>query len=124
MKLITLLILITNISFARQYIQCAHSNSYDRMVINLDGDASTLFLTTGVHDPNELRVLKDLFLVSSGDDFYHYETRDGLVKEEIIIKSEYIDRALGYFVVDFKMTKLDDNYSQTYEVGCFSSLHD
>lgn len=109
---------------ARQYIQCAHAHSYDRMVINLDGDQSTLFLTTGVHDPNELRILKDLFLVEAGDDFHVYATNEGPVKEEIIIEKQYIDQALGYFTIDFKMTKLDDNYSQSFSLGCFSSLHD
>jgi hypothetical protein len=123
MKISLILLTLSTLAFGRQYIQCAHSNSWDRMVINLDGEASTLFLTTGVHDPNELRVLKDLYLQSEGDDFTVYETRDGAVKEEVEIENQYLNRALGYFPVTFTMTKVDTGYSQTFELGCFSSIH-
>jgi hypothetical protein len=123
MKIITLLLILSSLAYGRQYIQCATQNTWDRMVINLDGEKSTLFLTTGVHDPNELRILKDLYLQSTGDDFTVYETRDGLVKEEIEIENQYLGRALGYFPVIMTMTKLESGYSQTLELGCFSSIH-
>ena len=123
MKILILLITLSTLAFGRQYIQCAHSNTWDRTVINLDGDQSTLFLTTGVHDPNELRILKDLYLQSKGDDFTVFETRDGLIKEEVEIENQYLDRALDYFPVTFSMTKVDSGYSQTFELGCFSSIH-
>jgi len=122
-KLIIALFTLSTIASARQYIQCAHPNSWDRAVINLNGDQSTYFMTTGVHDPDEIRVLKTLELSVLGDDFNVYTTSTGPVREEITIATEYIDRALGYFPVSLKLIKLDSGYSQTIQMGCFSSIH-
>lgn len=123
MKLLVITLAFFTFSHARQYIQCAHPQTWDRMVINLDGEESSLFLTNGVHLPDEMRVLKDLYQQSVGDDFHVYETRLGPVKDEVIIETQYIDRALSYFPVQFKMTHIERNYSQSFELSCFSSIY-
>ena len=60
----------------------------------------------------------------SGQDFHVFETRDGIIKEEIFSANEFLDRALGYFQIDLRLTNTQRNYSKTYQLGCFSSLHD
>lgn len=124
MKIFLIALSLFTFTHARQYIQCAHPHTWDRMVINLDGEQSKLFLTTGVHQPDEMRVVKKLSLQTSGEDFSIFVTNEGPVIDEVMIQNEYLNRALRYFTIDFKMTQRGSNYSQSFELGCFSSLHD
>lgn len=121
--LIVLLFVILNTSaFARQYIQCAHENSWDRMVINLDGDQSTLFMTSGVHLPDAVNVLKVLNFIDADQNNHYYETT-GDVYEEIIISNDFINKALSNFEVIIKIIDTKSNYQREAKVSCFSSIY-
>lgn len=121
LKLFAIFVLILNVAHARQYIQCAHPNSWDRAVINLDGDRSTLFMTNGVHLPDEIRVLKKLYFVDVVDDVHVFETK-GDVTEKIYLPTENFGRASSFFYVELELTK--GSYSQTVEMSCFSIIYE
>jgi hypothetical protein len=125
MKILALLTVITFSlpAFSRIYIQCADSNSWDRAVINLNGDQSTLFMTNGVHLPDEIRVLKDLSLVSESTQELVYETTDGNIKDVVFIPVEDMQSSPNYFMVDLQHTRISSGYSQTRSMSCFSSTH-
>ena len=110
-------------AMARVYIQCADSNSWNRAVINLNGDESTLFMTNGVHLPNELRVLKDLSLVAESADELVYETNDGNIKDVVFIPVRDMQSSPNYFQVDLQHTRISSGYSQIRVMSCFSSTH-
>jgi len=122
MKALLITLLLTTAANARQYIQCADSYSWDRTVINLDGEDSTLFMTTGLHDPDELRILKDLEFVAQGESFVTYKTA-GLIEETVVIPNEFVGIASNYFQVEIKQRNTQSNYEVTKSLGCFSSIH-
>lgn len=119
--LITLL--CSQLSFARQYIQCADHHSWDRAVINLDGERSTLFMTNGVHLPDEVRVLKKLNLVEQNEFSVTYATNEGSIIDRVYIPLLVLNRASQSFEVDMEHINTQNNYSQTRQMGCFSSIY-
>lgn len=124
-KLLLIIALISNITFARQYIQCARFSSFDGMVINLNDVQSTLFMTNGVHLPpgDELRVLKNLFFDYEENGFHYYSTDTDDIKDTVKIPSDVIGTYSSSFKVELILTRLDDNYHQTSEFSCFSAIY-
>ena len=55
-------LIITNVFGAHQYIQCSSTNmdTTDMAVISLSETKNTLFLSSGVGNPEEIRVLKEI----------------------------------------------------------------
>ena len=123
MKLLLAALLLSMSVHARQYIQCSDANSWDRMVVNLDAENSTLFMTTGVHDPDALNILKDLKLAASNESFHIYETQ-GEIIESIEIPNEFIDVYANYFLVQMTLTNSSTGSSRTRQMSCFSALYD
>lgn len=113
---------------ARQYIQCASLdiNSWDRMVINLNDSESTLFMTNGVHLPDEdqLRILKPIHFVESNDQVTVYQARDQYTQETLRIPTEWVNRASTFFYVDVELLSLVDGRKESFKVSCFSSIYD
>lgn len=126
LALIFALLTFSSMSFARQYIQCASldANSWDRMVINLNGDKSTLFMTNGVHLPDEIRVLKELVYAETNETSTIYKTQDSPIIETITIPNEFINVYSSYFLVNVNMERVSDGYSQNFDVSCYSALYD
>jgi hypothetical protein len=123
---ILILLLVSTLSmpaFSRVYIQCADSNSWDRAVINLNQDQSTLFMTNGVHLPDEIRVLKDLNLIFESQTQLIYETSEGNIKDKVFIPLEQMQANPNYFTVKIEHTKTNSGYTQSRIMGCFSSVH-
>lgn len=108
---------------ARQYIQCSNPNTWERFVINLDGDESTFFATNGVHLPDEQRILKDLFFERSDNDFTYFVTSSSATKETIIISNDYLNRALSYFVLDLVIRFNTSHEEKIFTLNCFSSIY-
>ena len=126
MKIALIALLVTLSAQARQYMQCApfNSTSTNRMVINLDGADSTLFMTSGLltdwdMEP-EIRVLKDLNFDSSDESFHTYST-EGEVVESVKIPSEVIGEYSNFFLVE--VTHTSETQSRSVEMSCFSSLY-
>ena len=124
-KLLLIALLVSNVVWSRQYIQCSRHDSFDGMVINLNDVQSTLFMTNGVHLPpgDELRVLKDLFFSHEESGYHYYETEGDNVVETVQIPSEIIGEYSRSFNVDLTMTRLDSGYQQTSQFSCFSAIY-
>lgn len=120
------LLTFSSLSFARQYIQCSslNPNSWDRMVINLNGENSTLFMTNGVHQPDEIRVLKQLFYIETNETSTIYKTQDTHVIETVTIPNEFINVYSNYFLVNINMERVSDGISRNFDVSCYSALYD
>lgn len=121
--LLVALMAISVPAFSRQYIQCGDSDSWDRAVVNLNGDESTLFMTTGVHDPDELRILKDLNFDSETATEVIYRTNDGPVVEYVSIPLEAIGVYSNYLVVTISHTNTSSGYTQSRQMSCFSAIY-
>jgi hypothetical protein len=93
------------------------------MVINLNGDESTLFMTTGVHDPDALNILKPLKLVDMTSTHHVFET-EGEIKEQIALLNEDFGRASQYFSVLMTLINTNSGESKSREMGCFSSIYE
>ncbi len=113
---------------ARQYIQCAYADTFDRMVVNLDGERSTLFLTDGVHNPDEIRILKKLQEVQGTATHAVFQTLPlnsaDDVQETVTIAREFVGVANPDFDLELTMTQRSTGRSQTFEFNCFSALYE
>lgn len=118
MKILTLVLFVSLTAQARQYIQCSSSNiySFDGLVINLNEDQSTLFMTNGVHLPDEDRVdlLMNLNLSSQNQNNYLFKVEDDSILE---IPASVI----GQYSNSFSVYLIQDSYSQQYY--CFSAIY-
>ena len=115
---------VLNLAQARQYIQCADRDSWDRAVINLDGENSTLFMTNGVHLPpgDEIRELKRLLFVGKDKSYARFETRSGSVSDQVMIPLEALGVASNSFQVILGHKNLQNGYERERVLGCFSSV--
>jgi hypothetical protein len=117
---------LSTASFAHQYIQCASLdvNSWDRAVINLDGPKSTLFMTTGVHDPNELRILKPISLLSVVGDKTIYQAKDQYSVETITLPTAIIGQYSSDFLVTIDFDAVSGNVQMSQEMSCYSAIYE
>ena len=125
--MITLLVLLSSqAAFSRQYIQCGEADSWNRMVVNLNNTQSTLFMTNGVHLPDEDRIsqLRDLSPVSSDEFSTIYQAEDENTIERVIIPSEFIGVYANSFYTVLEITKKSNGYTATIEYSCFSALYE
>lgn len=127
MKLSILLILlvISAPAMARQYIQCGVTNSWDGAVINLDGDNSTLFMTNGVHLPDEDRIdlLKDLYFDSKNETHTVYVTDQGKIKDVVKVPNNVIGKYSSSFEVIMGHVNTENGYSRERVMYCFSAIY-
>lgn len=125
---ILLALTFSGLSYGRQYIQCGSldANSWDRMVINLNGEESTLFMTNGVHLPpnEEIRVLKKLVYVETTETSTIYTATDANVIETVTIPNEFINVYSNFFLVNINMERISDGYARNFDVSCYSALYD
>lgn len=110
-----LLLLVALNAEARTYIQCA-GTADDRTVINLDGENSTLFMTTGLADPDEIRVLKELIFLQESDAGVEYVTADETL--HVLVPKHAVDRIVNGFEVILTFLDADQEYAQS----CFSNV--
>ncbi|MGB0452823.1 MAG: hypothetical protein ACPGJV_03840 [Bacteriovoracaceae bacterium] len=124
--LFAIVTLLSQIAQARQYIQCADKNSWDRSVVNLDGQASTLFMTNGVHLPDNERVevLKDLFYKETTQTHEIYITAGHRVIETVKVPLSVIGKSTSNFPVEMGHFDTKYNYSRTRVLYCFSSIYE
>jgi hypothetical protein len=128
-KLFVLFIFFSAPLMARQYIQCHERANNQRVVINLDGENSTFFITAGVHVPPTRDDIKRLFFVEDSkiSRIYRteqYEGREGLGKGafQIEISFEYIDKTLQYFEIPSYLYLNDKDILYINNLACFSSV--
>lgn len=118
-------LLLSSSVFARQYIQCGDRNSWDGAVINLDEDNSTLFMTNGVHLPDEDRVemLKDLFFDSKDQTHSTFITNQGKIKDYVKVPNNKLGKYSSSFEVIMGHLNTENNYSYERVMYCFSAIY-
>lgn len=116
------LCLVISTAHARQYIQCSSADSTDMAVINLDGEDSSLFLTSGVHTPDHMRIIKKLNFVEENATHTIYATDEGEVREVVTIANEYVGRAYNLF--ELKLTLMNQSRKADILMKCFSAIYE
>ncbi len=117
--LILATLLISNSAFARQYIQCGIlGDTSDVAVVNLTTEnGGTLFLSSGMENPEHERVLVKIKLdkVENGKHFYKVNDEKG--EGYAIVPSEVVGKASKYFEVVLSFAGLSFDYA------CFSAIY-
>lgn len=126
--LLLITLLFSSLSWAntqRQYIQCADFNSFDRYVINLDGENSTFFYTNGVHlpDSDQIRFLHDLNFVESNNETFLYSVELPSSNLQILVPASEINGVSQAFEVKLNFINDSNTIFKQIIVSCFSSLH-
>lgn len=112
---LSLLLLVALNAEARTYIQCA-GQATDRVVVNIDDSASTFFMTSGIGDPDEIRVLKKIHFHAETEKTFEYITED----EEMMVSvpKHVVGNILNGFQV--VLTYLESEYD--YSMSCYSNV--
>jgi len=118
--ILSLALSISSSVFARQYIQCSalDNSSSDVMVVNLtDLKKGTLFLSSGMQNPEDERILVEIELDSTDKSFYTYKVTTESIEGQVVIPSEVIGKLSNDFVINLTFL----GYRLDY--GCFSRIY-
>lgn len=118
--LILLSLFFTSSVYARQYMQCSGSE-WNNYVINLDGDNSTFFHTTGVHLPGEERTLLPLRLAEQNKTHHKFVAPNAESKFVLLIKNDDIGVDRNRVIVQVQQAStgvIPDNV-----LRCFSVIY-
>ena len=112
-------------SHARQYVQCSYQTTFDSLVLNLNDNQPTLYLTNGVHLPDEDRIsiLKNVELVSEDANTLIYESNDDSTRERIYFPKQQLGRASQYFTVELELENFENREFSRRSFSCFSSIY-
>jgi len=119
-NLIVLLALTLSTSaFARQYIQCSVlGDSTDVAVVNLQTEkGGTLFLSSGMQNPEDERILVniELDMIEGNNHVYKVVNENG--EGQVKVPSEVIGKSSNNLVIDLIFSGLNFQYS------CFSRIY-
>ena len=125
-KIIGMILLSLSISaHARTYIQC-NSHEYDdiRMVLSIKGFQGTMFITNGVHLPDERRQVRKIWQTRTTNEFKIYESRENQGKNfELHIPKNAIETYNNNFdVFAFPVSKKANNERLMF--SCFNNIFD
>ena len=111
-------------TFGRTYIQCRSlTTNDDLMVVNLNNNQSTLFLTNGVHRPDEFRMVKNIFLTKQGETHSIYTSEViNKTKEILEIPHNAIENYNNNFQITLNIEKVDGSISRVMEFSCFNNI--
>ena len=105
--------------FARQYIQCAvMGESTDVAVVNLQTeDGGTLFLSSGMQNPEDERILVNIkfHMIEGANHIYNVINENG--EGSIAIPSSAIGKSRNDLMIDLVFSGLKFQYS------CFSRIY-
>lgn len=125
--LVAALFCLTGVAHAHQYIQCASATdleSTNRTVINLAGKKSTLFMTTGLQDPEEQRILKSIKYIGTNGKNTIYQAQDDFSIETIAIPTALIGKSSNNFFLGLELRRVDGSIVIAEELQCFSAIYD
>jgi hypothetical protein len=124
-SLVCALLCLSANAFAHQYIQCASTNIYstDRTVINLDGEKSTLFMTTGLDDPDELRILKSIKFLKNENGKTQWQAKDDLSIETVTLPTSIIGKNSHNFFAELELRAVDGSITVTEDLQCYSAMY-
>jgi hypothetical protein len=120
--ILALVIFITSTStFARQYIQCSHSDPQytDVMVLNLTTKKSgTLFLSSGMQNPDDERILVNVEFQESTNQNYVYRVISSGVIGIVTVPEMVIGKSSNSFFIHLLFNGYEVNF------GCFSRIYE
>ncbi len=108
-------------AFGRQYIQCSsiNPNDTDVMVLNLtthkDG---TLFLSSGMQNPDDERILVNVELEKIINNNYVYQVTSGGVEGAVSVPEVMIGKPSDSFFIHLEFNGYEADF------GCFSRLYE
>jgi hypothetical protein len=113
------LIFASHQALARQYIQCSIlSDSTDVAVVNLTSESKgTLFLSSGMQNPEDERILVDLQIDKKSNNKHYFKIINANTEGFISIPSSVIGKATDGFLVELSFAHYQFDYA------CFSRLY-
>lgn len=115
--ILVLTLLLSTSAFARQYIQCATQGS-DVAVVNLLTEQSgTLFLSSGMENPDDERLLVNIELEKVKQGFHTYKVINENGEGSVHVPSSIINKSANNVKVDLTFSE----YSFSYL--CFSRIY-
>jgi hypothetical protein len=118
--LIIFTLLFSQIAFSRQYIQCANTdlNYTDVMVVNLvTQEEGTLFISSGMENPENERILFDIKLSEKNDQTHEFSAVNTDKNAVVSIPAEWIGKSSDSFLIDL-------NFNQyRFTFSCFSRIY-
>lgn len=105
--------------FARQYIQCyTTGNSTDVAVVNLQTiNGGTLFLSSGMQNPEDERILVNISLAGVEKQNHLYKITHNSITGFVAVPSSQIGKPSDGFLIDLLFN------GQAAQFGCFSRLY-
>ena len=115
-----LVLMISTSVFARQYIQCSSNdmNTTDVMVVNLQTPkAGTLFLSSGLQNPDDERILVKIAFDRVEKDAYIYKVVDEVGTGYVAVPSNSLGKNSNYLTVLLQFA------SAKIQFSCFSRMY-
>ena len=113
-------LMLSTSAFARQYIQCSTTgDSTDVMVVNLqdEGKQSTLFLSSGMQNPENERVLVNIDFDKVEGNHTIFKVVGEAGQGSVAVPTEVLGKYSNYFIVELNFA----DYSYPY--SCFSAIY-
>ena len=117
--ILALVLSLSTSAFARQYIQCSTSgDTSDVAVVNLTTvNSGTLFISSGMQNPDDERLLVNIALEQTENGKHVYKVVDEQGEGFVSVPSSVIGKSANSFSVDLTFAE----YSFSY--GCFSRIY-
>ena len=112
-------LMLSSSAFARQYIQCGMADSSDVMVVNLQdpGKQSTLFISSGMENPDDERILVNIEFDKVDGKHTVYKVVGELGDGNVAVPNEVIGKSANSVAVELNFADLSFTYS------CFSRIY-
>ncbi|MBA2403157.1 MAG: hypothetical protein H0V66_00175 [Bdellovibrionales bacterium] len=117
--ILALALSLSTSAFARQYIQCsATGDTTDVAVVNLTTEAGgTLFLSSGMQNPEDERILVNIELDSIEGQHHIYKVINESGEASVSVPSQAIGKSSNFVLVDLIFA------GSHYQYSCFSRIY-
>jgi hypothetical protein len=116
---LVLVLSLSSTAFARQYIQCSVlGDSTDVAVVNLQTEqGGTLFLSSGMQNPEDERILVSIELETIKGQKHFYKVVSEIGEGSVVVPSDVIGKSSNSVVIDLIFAGYNIQYS------CFSRIY-
>lgn len=118
--IVVALLLASSVSYARQYIQCSDRNIYSTevAVVNLVTEAGgTLFLSSGMQNSEDERILLQIAFDKAEDGFHFYKVINNAYAGSVRLPSDVVGKRADFLIVDVNYASFSISYS------CFARIY-
>ena len=117
--ILALALSLSTSAFARQYIQCSvMGDSTDVAVVNLTTEADgTLFLSSGMQNPEDERILVKIELDSIEGANHVYKVVNENGEGHVTVPSNVIGKSSNFLMIDLIFA------GSNYQYSCFSRIY-